>query len=299
MKKVLVTGASGMVGSRFIELYKDKYQFITPEFPSFDMTNKERVENLLSKEKPDVLVNFAAYTNVGEAENQKDDKSGDCWKINVQGVQNLLEATDSQTHFIQISTDMVFPGSKDHPGPYAEDDTPKTDSKKLTWYGFTKAEGEREVVKKFGPKATILRLIYPVRAKYDLKPDYLRKPLSLFDEGKLYPMFTDQQVSIAFVDEIALVIDKIIEMKAFGTFHASSSDIGTPYDLVSYLIEKARGKKGAVVSTTLTEFLKKVDNPIRYPMYGGLKVEKTEKRLGIKFRTWREIIDELIKQGFN
>jgi dTDP-4-dehydrorhamnose reductase len=299
MKKVLVTGASGLVGSRFIELYKDKYQFITPEFPSFDMTKKEQASQLLDKEKPDVLVNFAAYTNVGEAENQRGNKNGDCWKINVEGVRNLLEATGPKTHFIHISTDMVFPGSKVDPGPYSEDHVPESDSRKVTWYGFTKAEGEKEVVKKLGPKTTILRLIYPVRAKYDLKPDYLRKPLSLFDEGKLYPMFTDQQVSVAFIDEIAQAIDKIIEKNAYGIFHASSSNTGTPFELASYLIEKVRGKNDAVVPTILTEFLKKVDNPVRYPMFGGLKVEKTEKRLGIKFRTWCEVIDELIRQGLN
>lgn len=297
MKKVLATGASGLVGSRFIELYKDKYQFVTPEFPSFDMTKAEQVLELLNKERPDVLVNFAAYTNVGEAEKQRGDKKGDCCKINVQGVKNLLAAISPEVRFIHISTDMVFPGSSADPGPYAEDHIPGTDPDKLTWYGFTKAEGEREVLKTIKDKPTILRLIYPVRAKYELKLDYLRKPLSLFDEGKLYPMFTDQRVSVAFVDEIAQALEKIIDNDGRGIFHASSRDTATPFMLVSYLIEKVRGKKNAVKPASLREFLKSVDNPVRYPEYGGLKVENTEKRLKMKFSTWKQIIDELISQG--
>ncbi|MFA5770893.1 MAG: sugar nucleotide-binding protein, partial [Patescibacteria group bacterium] len=149
---------------------------------------------------------------------------------------------------------------------------------------------------KFKDKATILRLIYPVRAKYEAKLDYLRKPLSLFDEGKLYPMFNDQQVSISFIDEISLALQKIIDGQHYGTFHASCPDITTPYDLISYFIEKIRGIKNAVKSSSLDEFLKTADNPVRYPKYGGLKVEQTEKTLGIKYSTWREIVDQIAQQ---
>lgn len=297
-KRVLVTGGSGLVGSRFVEFYSKKYDLVCPEYPAFDLTDIKNVNNHLSKSKPDVIVNFAAYTNVGEAENQRGDKKGDCYKINVEGVKNLLSATDPKVHFIHISTDMVFPGSKNDPGPYAEDHVPETNPDKLTWYGFTKAEGEREVLKVLGKEVpTILRLIYPVRAHYGLKLDYLRKPLSLFDEGKLYPMFSDQHVSIAFVDEIAKTLEKIIDGGERGIFHASSRDTTTPYELVFYMIEKVRGKKSVVKSASLKEFLKTVDNPVRYPEFGGLAVENTEKRLAMKFSTWKEIVDALISQG--
>ncbi len=290
MKKVFVTGASGLVGSRFVDLYSGKYAFSTPDIPEFDLRDTNNVRKHLSKINPEVIVNFAAYTNVTEAEKQRGDKNGDCYKINVEGVRNLLQAAGRNVHFIQISTDMVFSGSSKDPGPYVEDHIPETNPDKLTWYGFTKAQGEKDA-------PTILRLIYPVRARYDLKLDYLRKPLALFDEGKLYPMFKDQYVSIAFVDEIAKVLGKIIDTGEKGIFHASSCDTTTPYELVSYMIEKARGKKNAVEASSLKEFLKTVDNPVRYPEFGGLKVEKTEKRLKMRFSTWKEIVDALISQG--
>ncbi len=296
-KKIFVTGASGLVGSRFVELYSKKYDFICPEYPAFDLTDSKNVRDHISEANPDVVVNFAAYTNVGKAENQRGDKKGDCYKINVTGVKNLVEALPPKCHFIQISTDMVFPGSEKDPGPYEENHPSNYKESELTWYGYTKNLGEKEAIKKFGKDATILRLIYPVRAKYELKLDYLRKPLSLYDAGKLYPMFTDQQVSIAFIDEIAKTLEKIIDAKFKGVFHASSRDTTTPFDLVFYMIEKVRGKKNAVKPTSLKEFLKTVNNPVRYPEFGGLKVEKTKKRLGMKFSTWKEIVDALISQG--
>jgi len=282
--KIYITGASGLVGSKFVELYKNKYNFITPEYPQFDLTNKKSVVAAIKEADPDVLVNFAAFTNVSEAENQRGDKNSPCYKINVDGVKNLLDALSPKVHFIQISTDMVFPGSESDPGPYEEDHSTDYKEEELTWYGYTKNLGEKRA-------ETVLRLIYPVSAKYDLKLDYLRKPLSLYDEGKLYPMFTDQQVSIVLVDKVAEALNKIIEGGKKGVFHASSENTSTPFELVSYMLEKARGVKNAVKPSSLAEFLKTVDNPVRYPKFGGLKVEQTEKELGIKYGTWQEMVD--------
>ena len=298
MKRIYVTGSGGLVGSRFVELLPKKYQVLTPEIDQLDITKKDAVKKFVEEEKPEIVVHFAAYTNVGEAQNQKDDKKGRCWKINVDGTRNLVNSLNlKKTHFIHISTDYVFPGSKEDPGPYKEDHQPEKDSSKLTWYGYTKAEAERVVLNKLGEAATILRLIYPVRAKYDKKLDYLRKPLALFDEGKLYPMFTDQQVSITFIDEACTALAKIIDGKHRGIFHASSRNTTSPYELISYLVKKARGKKGAVKKASLDEFLKTVDNPARYPKFGGLKVENTEKILGVKFSTWKQVVDEFVRQS--
>lgn len=298
MKKVYITGSAGLVGSRFLELLPKRYKALTPEINELDIAKKDDVRKFTKKEKPDVIVHFAAYTNVDEAEKQQGKKKGLCWRANVIGTKNLVTSIDpNKTHFVHISTDYVFPGSKEDPGPYSEDHQPETDSSKLTWYGFTKGEAERFVLKTLGNKAAILRIIYPVRAHYAKKLDYLRKPLKLYDEGKLYPVFTDQQVSITFIDEACLALEEIIERGHSGIFHASSKDVGSSYQLVSYLIKKARGKKGVVKKASLDEFLKTAENPARYPKHGGLKVEKTEKKLGMKFSTWRQIVDKLVEQG--
>lgn len=298
---VLVTGSTGLVGSRFVELYPRKNFLHLPEVVDFDITNRDQIKEVFSKYNFGVVVNFAAFTDVAAAEAQRDDKGGSCWKINVEGVNNLLSVVNpNKTHFIHISTDYVFSGSEANHGPYAESDKAEIDSKMLTWYGYTKGAAERLVISKFAQKATILRLIYPVRAKFEEKLDYLRKPLKLYDEGKLYPLFSDQQVSITFIDEACEALEKIIVDNHYGVFHASSPDTTTPYELVSYLIEKARGKKGVVKPITLDEFLRSSgSSPIRYPKFGGLRIDKTQEKLGVKFSAWREIVDKLVAQGMS
>jgi len=297
-KNIYITGSHGLVASRFVELALKDFNLITPEIGELDITDGKAVFDYFKDKDVSSIINFAAYTDVSSAEGERDDKNGACWKVNTEAVSNLIDLSrEKNAHLIHISTDMVFPGSKEYPGPYSESQGPETSSEKLTWYGYTKAQAEELVKNKQGNRATILRLIYPVRSTFPGKLDYLRKPLMLYDQGKLYPMFTDQQISISFIDEICDALNVIIKGGVRGVFHASSKDTTNPFEIVSYLIEKARGVKGAVKPLLLDDFIKTTNNSVRYPKYGGLKVEETEKTLGIKYGSWKQIIDILIEQG--
>jgi len=298
-KKVFITGVLGLVGSRFVELQKNNFDITASDVDTLDITNKEAVHLFFKENKFDAIVHFAAYTDVGKAEEQKGDKNGLCWKVNVEGTKNLVESTDpKETHFIQISTDMVFPANKEDHGPYSEDHQVKLKTNSLSWYGYTKAMAEKVVSDNLGlDNSTVLRLIYPVRAKFKDKLDYLRKPLSLYDQGKLYPLFNDQQLSVCFIDEASAALQKIIDKKKTGIFHASSADLTSPLEIISYLIEKTGRKKSALIAIPIKDFLKKKDNPVRYPIFGGLRVNYTEKELEVKFGSWKTIVDSLVYQG--
>lgn len=269
--KVLVIGVGGMVGSRFVEL--SDFDLLTPNHSELDITNLESIKKYFDTHQFDAVINFAAYTNVSEAQKQRDDKNGDCWKINVEGVRNLLQVLLPKTSFVQISTDMAFSGDS---GPYAENQAAEVDGSKLTWYGFTKAEAERLI----DDRGTIVRIIYPVRAKFDKKLDYLRKPLNLYDQGKLYPLFVDQQINITYIDELCGALQKIINKKLGGTFHVASCDLTTPHELISYYISQSRH----------IDFSAQAGNvdPQRYPKFGGLKTTR------MQFSSWREIVQKLL-----
>jgi len=292
--KILVTGASGMVGSRFIELSQDKYDFITPEYPDFDITNLDSVKSVIAKSNPEWIVNFAAFTDVNAAENQNGDENGMAWKINVEGTQNLISSFPSK-NFIQISTDMVFPGNESTPGPYAENDKTPDASDNLTWYGWTKNRAEKIILNHGG---TILRIIYPVRAHFDAKLDYLRGPLKKYSEGTIYPLFNDQQVCIAFIDQVSDTLQKIIDTNSSGIFHCSS-DTTTPYELISYTVDQLGGNASTIKQISVHEFLKTQTNKNRYPVWGGLKTVKTEEKLDLHFYTWQTIVEILIAQGLS
>ncbi len=292
MTKVLVTGAHGLVGSLFVEMFPE-YKFLTPDLPDFDLTNQDSVYKTVLDFNPDWIVNFAAFTDVNAAESGDHTPESPAWKVNVEGVENLANAFLSD-HIIHISTDMVFSGTVDKPGPYAEYDKTPDSPDKLTWYGYTKNQAEK-VIQKHG--GSILRIIYPVRAKFDGKADYIRGALKRYASGKMYPLFSDQQISIAYIDEVSRTLDAIIKQDAKGIYHASS-DTTTPYDLIEYTLSQL-GVEPKLEKASIAEFLKTQPNPYRYPQYGGLKTINTEKELGIQFSTWQTVVEKLIGQGLS
>jgi dTDP-4-dehydrorhamnose reductase len=292
-EKILVTGASGLVGSRFLELSKN-YLFSTPDLPDFDITDAKSVKKVVEDFNPEWIVNFAAFTDVNASENQMGDETGLAWKVNVEGVQNLVNAFPSQK-IIQVSTDMVFPGNEQNPGPYAEKDKTPDTKDSLTWYGWTKNRAEKIILNHGG---TILRIIYPVRSHFDQKPDYIRTALKKFTDGTMYPLFNDQQICIAFIDEVAETLQKIIDTESTGIFHCSS-DTTTPFELISFTIDQLGGDARSVKSASIKDFLATQTNKNRYPVWGGLKTVVTEEKLGLHFSTWQTVVEKLIGQGLS
>ena len=292
-EKILVTGAHGLVGSRFVELCKG-HELLTPDLPEFDLADVESVYKTVTEFNPDWVIHFAAFTDVNAAEKQPHDETSLAWKVNVEGVHNLTNAFLSDK-IIHISTDMVFSGGLDNPGPYAEDSNLEKDKDKLTWYGWTKNQGEKVILEHGG---SILRIIYPVRAEFPAKLDYIRSNLQRFAEGKMFPLFDDQQISIAYVDEVVATINAIIDQDARGIFHCSS-DTTTPFELIKYTLDQLGEDLSSLKAASIVEFLKTQTNPYRYPQWGGLKTAITEKELGITFSTWQTVVEKLIAQGLS
>lgn len=292
--KLLVTGSNGLVGSHFVENYKnlDNNIILTPSSNELDITDQQSVEDFFKLNQPDVVIHFAAFTDVSKAEEQRNNKNAPCWIVNVEGTAKLIQACNDQTYFIFISTDVVFPGSKENPGPYSEDYPIEENPDLLSWYGYTKSEAEKLV--KNLKKTAILRIANPVRARYEDKLDYARKIIKLYDSGKLYPLFNDQYLTLTYINEVTETLNILLEKRSTGIFHVSSTNVFTPYKLANFLIEKARGKRNSATPISIESFLK--DNPSRYPQYGGLKVDQTQKELNLKFMRWEEIIEDLAKQ---
>ncbi|KKP39502.1 hypothetical protein A2130_02455 [Candidatus Woesebacteria bacterium GWC2_33_12] len=293
MKRVLVIGATGLIGSRFVELAKNIFEIIPVDEKVLDITNQQAVEEYFSTTQLDAVVNFAAFTNVDAAEKERNDTKGLCYKLNVTGVENLAYASKKYNKFlVQISTDFVFSGTTDNPGPYDElSPVPYELLPSMGWYGWTKKEAEVKI-ENARAKSAIVRIVYPFSfGKYDLKLDYAKNFLKLYDDGKLFPIFTDQTITLLYIEDLINPLSKILEEELQGIFHIVSSDIATPFDFVEYLLSKARNVEGVVKKGSMEEFLKTPGRTPR-PRLGGLKTEITQQKLEMKFRTWREMVDE-------
>ena len=294
MKKILVIGATGLVGSRFVELASDKFDFIAADENNLDITNKQSVVDFFNNNNFDATLNLAAFTDVGGAENQRDDINGLAWKLNVLAPSYLAEASSKTNRFlVHFSTDFVFEGTEDSKGPFDEDSPLPNDYSNLSWYGWTKLQGEHKV--RTWENSAIVRIAYPFRASFGQKADFARKIIDLYDQGNLFPLFSDQTITPIFVDDMVGPLSKIIENQISGNFHLVSSDIVTYYDFGNYLLEKTRNVKDAPKKASLVEFMKSPGKNKR-PIWGGLETQKTQEKLGIKFKTWKQMVDSFSDQ---
>lgn len=143
MLKVIITGAAGQLGSCILRKYAtdEEVKWVGFSREEFDINDTFLVREILDKEKPDAVVNAAAYTAVDRAEKDKSwAKTTNCY-----GVRNLAEACESKgVKLIHISTDYVFSGEDGGTleNPYKPSDLVNP----MTVYGRTKYQGERAVL---------------------------------------------------------------------------------------------------------------------------------------------------------
>ncbi len=143
--KVLVTGASGLLGSRLcqIALKRDHevYAAYNQHKPSYgtpmelNILDSKRQRHVLQKIKPEAVVHAAALTDVDRCELENEL----AWKTNVEATDNLVRiCKEDRIFLVYVSTDYVFDGEK---GMYKETDKPTS----INNYGFTKLKGEEAV----------------------------------------------------------------------------------------------------------------------------------------------------------
>ena len=114
-------------------------------------------------------------------------------------------------------------------------------------------------------------------------------------KNSLYPLFDDQIQSVLFIDDLVGPLTKIINEELTGIFHIASCETTSPYEIGLYLLTKYSGRSVEIQKGSIVEFLKAPGRTPR-PRLGGLKVGKTEEMLGMKFRSWRKMVDEFVKQ---
>lgn len=251
MTKIIVLGASGLVGSRFIELKKDTFELLTPESSSLDILDSEQLKRYISQNTPSVVINFAAFTNVAEAETESGNKEGRVYGINSLAVQNLAKiCLVENIHLIQISTEYVFDGKKID-SPYLETDS----TNPINWYGQTKLFAE-EFIQEIGGKYTIARISMPYRKYFDPKKDLVRTFLSRLQEGLPIQAITDTHITPVFVDELCLALEKIVTSGLSGIIHLVPNESITPFEFVNLIADTFSLPKELVSQISFAEYSK-------------------------------------------
>lgn len=249
MKKVLVTGAKGMLGQDFCPVLEDEsYEVVETDVDTLDITNPQNIEEVFSKEEPDIVIHCAAYTNVDKAE--EDIKTARL--INVFGTENIAKACNKyNATMVYISTDYVFDGQGNEPYKPTDKTAP------LNNYGLTKWEGEEAVRNNLG-KYYICRTswLYGHYGK-----NFVETMISLANKSEL-KVVDDQVGCPTWTVDLSEAIVKIIETKPYGTYHTCGGGSTSWYGFAKEIFEQA-GLNVNLKPCTTDEF----PRPAKRPSY--------------------------------
>ncbi len=276
---ILGTGLSGLVGSRVTELLSPEFTFENLSLDTgVDITDKKSVTARLEKSDAPWVFHMAAYTNVQNAEKEKDMAR----KVNVEATQNIADICKKLgKRLLYIDTDYAFDGKKKI---YTEEDAPNP----LGWYAQTKTEGAKCVLAIGG---LVIRISNPYRANPVGKKDFVHKMLERLRLGQTVTAPADQIFAPTFIDDIAAALRVLVRLGASGIYHVVGSPL-SPYEAAGIIAQVFGCDKTLIQKTS---FAAMFAGRAPVPQYAALKNDKIQS-LGLKMHSFVEGIAEVKKQ---
>ncbi len=278
--KILVTGAGGMVARatiKYCQSINDSVAAFTRQ--ELDISNGEQVFEVFAREKPDAVINCAAYTNVDGAETNQDL----CFAANAVGVENLaLAAKKSGSAFVTISTDYVFDGVKD--GFYTQRDTPNPQSV----YGKSKLDGEMRARNAYA-RSIIVRSGWIFG---DGGTNFLSVMHELLAGGKQIKAIYDAYGTPTFAEDLATRLRELAELDMPCIFHVTNSGGGASYEEFARKICEIKGFDKNLLDSVSNNTLKR---PAPRPNNSRLACLFSQK-LGLSpLQNWEKALEVFLK----
>ncbi|MGH4120748.1 dTDP-4-dehydrorhamnose reductase [Clostridium sp.] len=276
--KILITGSNGQLGREIAKQYKEKkdIDLILTDVSDLDITNVYRVNSFVCENKPDVIINCAALTDVDKCETEIDM----AYRINTIGPKNLATAANQiGAEIIQVSTDYVF--SREINKSLTEFDKVNPE----TIYGKTKLEGEI-LVKNHNPKHYIVRTAW----LYGDGNNFVKTMINLSKTNKTLKVVNDQKGTPTSTVDLARVIIKLVEDKNYGLFHCTCKGECTWYEFTKEIF-RLKGIDTEVLPCTTGEFPRLA----KRPEYSVLRNYMLELTTGDTTRSWQEAICEYLR----
>lgn len=271
--KLLVTACNGQLGVDATEHFSKTCDVAAYKDVALDITDREKVLEAVRREKPDVILNTAAVTNVDGCEKNREL----AYRVNAEGAGVLTDAARAcGAVLVHISTDYVFDGMSRE--AYKETDAPCPASV----YGASKLEGEKLVLGY--EKSVILRTAWLYGPHGN---NFVKTMLRLAAEKGEVGVVTDQVGNPTSTFELTRIIEAVLRAGKLGVFHATCEGAVSWNAFARAIFEEA-GVKVKVNDLTTEQF----PRPAKRPPYSNLSKEKLLRECGYRATGWRAALKE-------
>ncbi|WP_322113142.1 dTDP-4-dehydrorhamnose reductase [Leptospira kanakyensis] len=281
MKKILVTGSNGQLGSE-LRLLSEKEKNFNFEFVDrsvLDLSSEKSIKNFFSKSKDYfAIINAAAYTAVDLAE--KDEKNAEL--VNVNGAKILAGyAKTLGAKFIHVSTDFVFDGT--HFRPYTETAVKNP----ISIYGKTKSAGEDQVLEE-NPDSIIIRTSW-VYSKFG--KNFFNTIAKLAKERENLRVIDDQIGTPTWAGDLARVCFLATSTTKSGIYHFSNEGVASWFDF-AYEIVSSLGYPCKVIPIATEDY----PTDAKRPPYSVLSKQKFRENFEFENVHWKQRLQELVRE---
>ncbi|HET8673075.1 MAG TPA: dTDP-4-dehydrorhamnose reductase [Thermoleophilaceae bacterium] len=257
--KILVTGAGGMLGRDVVRAAEFvNHEVVGLPRQELEITERQAVERKLLEERPDAVVNCAAYTDVDGAEDDLDS----AMDANAEGAANVAAAAaEIGARVLFPSSDYVFDGAKSE--PYVESDEPRPQSV----YAQSKLAGEHETATS-NPRHYIVRSawLFGTGGK-----NFVETMLALGSEHGEVLVVRDQVGCPTYTAHLADALVRLLDSEAYGIHHLAAQGECSWYEFATEIFRQA-GVECRVMSCTTDEF----GRPAPRPAYSVLGTERED-----------------------
>ncbi|NOX86486.1 MAG: dTDP-4-dehydrorhamnose reductase [Chlorobi bacterium] len=284
MKKILVTGSKGQLGSEIRDLSPGYpgFQFEFIDIDELDLTDAAAVQDFFTEKHFEFCINCSAYTAVDKAEEEEEMAMA----VNFTAVKNLAHIlAGKKTFLIHISTDYVFDG-KNHK-PYTETDTTSPQSV----YGLSKLKGEEAVLKSTAD-AIIIRTSWLYSGYGN---NFVKTILRLAKERDTINVVADQVGTPTYAGDLAKAILEIIASEKLKPgkqiYHYSNEGVTSWFDFARAIVDEY-GLNCKILPIETKDFPTKATRPF----YSILNKRKIKQDFQMEIPYWRDSLKVVLKR---
>jgi dTDP-4-dehydrorhamnose reductase len=281
--KIWIAGSKGMLGRDLCSRAAGHFDAIESD-KEIDITNEAAVSGFISENKPDFIINCAAYTAVDAAETETMLNH----KLNAEGPEVLGKCSaKANIGIAHISTDYVLSGSP--PEPLAED----APINPVNAYGFAKAEGEARLAKA-NPNCWIVRTawLYGIHGK-----NFVKSMLNLMKTREQISVVSDQLGNPTWTCDLADALLKIAaNPKNPGIYHFTGEGVASWHEFAGEIQKIALQKKLLKKEIPILPISSKEwKSAAKRPMWSALGKTKIRENFGVQAPAWQSSLKQYME----